>query len=190
MWIYTSLKNVFANTFTYAAKNNAMSSFWLREQGLDLTSARASAVLQQEKGNRMKYIWVPAMRLLHPQALGKGNATVIWVSARAVANGSSPYAVLRFNAGSWKMVLPDVSCGWTSTVISILAARANALIQAQRRAAVAVSDLDALALPAGHTSRAQLCSGAVCRGWRLLLPCKGLLPAISSLLCDGVTCLW
>lgn len=42
--------------FIYAAKNNAMSSFWLREQGLDLTSARASAVLQQEKGNRMKYI--------------------------------------------------------------------------------------------------------------------------------------
>lgn len=152
--------------------NNAMSSFWL-------TSARASAVLQQEKGNVMKYIWVAAMRLHHPQALGEVKAVLIWASAAAVANRLSPYTILRLHAGSWKMVLPDVSCGWTLTVISMAVARANALMQAQHW--VAVGNLDVLGLQASCSHQAQLQVGAVCGGWILLLPqraCYLLFPAV------------
>lgn len=98
-----ALKNVFANTFICAAKNNATSSFWLKEQGLALPSARASAVLQQEKGNHMKYVWVTAMRPLHPQSPGKGKAQ--WLECQLEQQHISQALVLFWNlmlvAGKW-----------------------------------------------------------------------------------------
>lgn len=36
---------------------------------------------------------------------------MIGVSARAAAHQSGPCAVLKLNAGGWKMVLRDVLCG-------------------------------------------------------------------------------